>query len=180
MRVGFDGMALPIIWMMYPTCNRHPNMPTAFGTPSPNLTAMNFLRPLSAAATGTALIAAIAAPAFAQTYVNDDPVAIEEFLTALYTVLEQEREGAYILATEEYSDQDNLNNAGFICEAFSYGASVDQIIQIFMEDEGIQDLTVEGQEIAGQYLGGVIFAGGFYYCPEYGQEPVLDFLEEEL
>ena len=141
---------------------------------------MNFLHPLSAVVTGTALVAAIAAPASAQAYVNDDPAAIEEFLTALYAVLEQESEGAYFLATEEYSDQDNLNNAGFICEAFSYGASVDQIIELFMADEGIQSLTAEGQEIAGQYLGGVIFAGGFYYCPEYGQEPVLEFLEEEL
>ena len=141
---------------------------------------MNLLPPLSVAVTGTALIAAIAAPASAQTYVNDDPAAIDEFLTALYAVLEAESEGAYTLATEEYSDQDNLNNAGFICEAFSYGASVDQIIGLFMEDEGILALPPEGQEIAGQYLGAVIFAGGFYYCPEYGQEPVLDFLEEEL
>lgn len=137
---------------------------------------MNFLQPLSALVTGTALLTAIAAPAAAQ-YVNNDPAAIEDFLSALYGILEQESTAAYELATVEYSDQDNVANAGFICTAFSNGASVEDIIQTFSENDGIQELSPEAQQIAGEYLGGVIFAGGFYYCPEYGETPVLDFLE---
>jgi hypothetical protein len=137
---------------------------------------MTLLKPLFSTIAGVVLLGGVATPAAAQ-YVNDDPEAIGNFLDTLYSALE-ESPGAYSLATEEYSDQDNLRNAGSICEAFSYGASVTDIIQVFSESESIQALSPADQEVAGEYLGAVMAASGFYYCPEYGREPVLEFLAE--
>lgn len=127
---------------------------------------MKLLQPLFALATSATLLTGLSVPAQAQ-YVNSNPRAASSFLNSLYDYLREENALAYHLATTGFNDQDNLDNAGAMCHAFSLGATVDDILDVFIQNLMASELSDTQRNAVGIYLGAVLANSGAHYCPEY-------------
>lgn len=119
---------------------------------------MGLLKTVAAGLVGMTWVIGIV-PAIAQTSPN-------AYLNALYRFLQDENPLAYQLATEVFTDQDNLEYAQVICAAYDEGYSVNQIINEFFAGAEVSSLSPEEQQILAAYLGALIPASALYHCPE--------------
>lgn len=106
-----------------------------------------------------------------QVSLAQDAKVDQQYIAFLHASLLEVDPLSHRLAKEQFSDQENIENAQLMCKSFNHGFTFEQVTNMLQQgmeqSPDYEKLSSTQQEALSNYFGAVIYASTVYYCPEH-------------